>query len=88
MLWLILGILIGAGVVLMAIRPEIKLAWFDWIIFFFAVVFVLLAITNYIGAMQELEPRLAWFTLASFGIPGLILAAIVVVRIVRNRAPA
>ena len=88
LLWLLLGILIGAAAMLMVVRPEIKVAWFDWIILFFAVVFVVLGIANYIGSMEELEPRQAWFTLVTFGLPGLILAAIVAVRLVRNRVPA
>jgi hypothetical protein len=88
LLWLLLGFLIGAAAMLMIVRPEIKVAWFDWIILFFAVVFILFGIANYIGSMEELEPRQAWFTLVSFGLPGLILAAIVAVRIVRNRVPA
>jgi hypothetical protein len=88
MLWLVLGLLIGAVFVFMLLRPEIKLAWFDWVLLVVAVVFFLLAIANYTGSMQELEPTAAWFLLASFGIPGLILAAIVAVRVIRNRPTA
>jgi hypothetical protein len=88
MLWLILGILIGAGVVFVLNRPDIKLLWYDWVILALALVFLLLAISNFNGSMAELESRAAWFLLASFGLPGVILAAIVGVRVWRNRQAA
>lgn len=88
MLWLILGILIGAGAFYLWKNPEVKLAWYDWLILAVAVVFLLLGITNFNGSMAELEPTAAWFLLASFGLPGLILAAIVVIRLWRERQTA
>ena len=84
MIWLILGILIGALVVFAAKNRRIKLAWLDWVLVTVAIVFFLLAIANYSGSMDELEPRAALFLLASFGIPGLILAAIAGVRVWRK----
>ena len=88
MLWLILGILIGAGLLFLYNRPTIKLAWFDWIFLVLAVIFFLLAIANYTGSMEELEPRAAGILLASFGIPGLILSLVVGMRVWRNRSNA
>lgn len=82
--WLILGILIGALVVFGARNQRIKLAWLDWVLIAVAIVFFLLAIANYAGSMEELEPRAALFLLASFGVPGLILAAIAGVRVWRK----
>ncbi len=84
MMWLILGILIGALVLYAANTRRVKLTWLDWVLSVVAIVFFLLAIANYSGSMSELEPRAAGFLLASFGIPGLILAAIVGVRIWRG----
>jgi malonyl CoA-acyl carrier protein transacylase len=81
----IVGVLIGAAFVYLARQPGIKLAWYDWLLLAVAVVFYLLAITNYSGSMEELEPSAAGFLLAAFGVPGLILTAIVAVRVWRSR---
>ncbi len=88
MLWLILGILIGVGGLYLFNRKDIKLAWYDWVLLALAVVFLLLAVSNYTDSLAELEPRAAWFLLASFGLPGIILAAIVGVRVWRSKQAA
>lgn len=89
MTMLILGILIGAGFMLLLRQPGgIKLAWFDYILLAIAVVFYLLAFVNYSGSLEELEPNAAVFMLAAFGIPGLIFTAIVGVRAWRTRQPS
>jgi len=88
MWWLILGILLGVGALLLYSRKDLKLAWYDWAILVVAVVFYLLAIENYSGSMAELEPRAAGLLLISFGLPAVILTAIVGVRVWRNRKAA
>jgi hypothetical protein len=88
MLWLILGIVIGAVVVFLANNRQVKLAWPDWVLLALAVVFLLLAIANYSGSMEEREPLAASVLLASFGVPGLVLMAIAGVRVWRRRAQA
>lgn len=85
MTMLILGILIGVVFTVLAYQPRgIKLAWFDWVLLALAGVLFVLAITNYQDSLKELEPTAAWFLLFSFGIPGVIFAAIVGVRAWRN----
>lgn len=86
MMWLIVGLLIGAVVVYLAQNRQVKLAPLDWVLFAFAVVFMLLALANYSGSMEEREPLAATVLLASFGIPGLILLAIAGVRVWRRRS--
>lgn len=88
MWWLILGILLGVGALFLYTRKDIKLAWYDWVILVVAIVLYLLAIENYSGSMAELEPRAAVLLLASFGLPAVILTAIVGVRVWRNREVA
>ena len=85
MAWLIIGILIGALFVFLANNRQIKLGWLDWLLLVIAMVFFVLAIANYTGSMEELEPRAAGFLLASFGIPGLILVAIAGLRVWRKQ---
>lgn len=82
--WIIAGFLLGAGALYLRKHPTIKLMWFDWLLLLFAVIFFMLAIENYNGSMSELEPRAATVLLAAFGIPGLILAAIVALRAWRS----
>jgi hypothetical protein len=85
MAWLILGIVMGGLLVFLANNRYIKVGWLDWALIAVAMVFFALAIANYTGSMEELEPRAAGFLLASFGIPGLILVAIAGVRVWRTR---
>jgi len=82
---LIFGLLIGAGFVYLYSREDIKLAWYDWILLAVAVVFFLLAIVNFSQSRAELEPKAANILLVSFGLPGLILTAVVAVRAWRSR---
>ena len=83
MLWLILGILIGAGVAYLATRNDIKLAWFDWVIGAVGLALALLAVQNYVASLAELEPRAAGILLAAFGVPALIFLAAFAARLVR-----
>jgi hypothetical protein len=78
--WLIAGFLLGAGALYLYKHPTVKLAWFDWVLLAIAVIFFSLAIINYTGSLEELEPRAANILLAAFGLPGLILTAIVAIR--------
>lgn len=84
MTWLILGILIGAGFVFLAHRSEFKLAWYDYVILAAAMGLILLAIANFSGSRAELEYKAANILLLAFGVPGLILAAVVGVRAWRS----
>ncbi len=86
--WLILGLLLGAGALFIQKRGNIKLAWYDWLLLALALLFFMLAISNYYASLEELETRAASFLLLSFGLPGLILVAIVGIRIWRGRQKA
>ncbi|MBX3085487.1 MAG: dehalogenase [Anaerolineae bacterium] len=85
MTWLILGVLIGALMVFLANNRFLKVGWLDLGLIALAIVFFILAIVNYSGSMDELEPRAATFLFASFGVPGLILVAIAGLRMWRKR---
>lgn len=84
MLWLVLGILIGAGFVVLAHRSEFKLAWYDYVILAAGIALLLLGIANFSGSRAELEYKAANILLLSFGVPGLILMAVVGVRAWRS----
>lgn len=84
LLWLLVGFALGVAAIMLRHNTEIKLAWYDWVMLVFAIIFFVLAYVNFTGSMAELEPRAAWFMLAAFGVPGLILTAIVGVRVWRG----
>lgn len=85
---LIFGLLVGAGFVYLSQRDDVQLAWYDWLLLAVAMVFYLLAVVNFNQSRAELEPRAASILLLSFGVPGVILTAIVAVRAWRNRDEA
>ena len=85
MLWLVLGLLIGAGLILLARQKQIKLAWFDWGLLVLAAAGAVMAIQNYQASLAEHEPTAAVILLSAFGVPAILLAAVVAMRVWRNR---
>jgi uncharacterized membrane protein YdcZ (DUF606 family) len=79
MLWLIVGIVVGAGV-LWAIRysrrPDVDVPWYQWVLGVLAALFVLMAIEVFSGSLVESEARAAWLGLLAFAVPGVILGAL------------
>lgn len=80
MLWLILGLVIGAGAVWIAVRSrnndEMATPWYGWVLGILALLFGLLAIEVFVNSLAELESQAAWMGLAAFGVPALILGAL------------
>ena len=76
MLWLILGLLIGAVVYWLVTQHKFKFAWYEWVLAVLGVILILFAIQNYSASQFELEPRAANIMLWMFGLPGLILLVI------------
>jgi hypothetical protein len=76
MLWLILGLLLGALFTWMAFRANFKLTWYEWILVALATILALFAIQNYTASLTELESRAANFLLMMFGLPAVVLAAL------------
>lgn len=87
MMWLIVGLLIGAVAVYLTQSRQVKLGPLEWVLLAVGVVFILLALANFTGSLEEREPLAATVLLASFGIPGLILLAVTGVRVWRKRSP-
>jgi hypothetical protein len=80
MLWLIVGIVLGLGVAYLVASSRsggLRVRWYQWVLGAIAVVFLLLALQNYLALQSELEPNLASFALIAFGLPGVIAAALV-----------
>lgn len=81
MLWLILGILLGAGLtwLVYGIRNgKIEVKWYQIILGVIALAMLLLTIENYIGFKEEMEPQAANFLLWAMGLPGAILGLLAI----------
>ncbi len=81
MMWLILGLIIGAGgwwLVSWTRARKLGVRWYEWLLGALAVALALLAIQNYTAFLREMEPYAASVMLALLGVPGLILAALAV----------
>lgn len=79
MLWLIVGLIVGAGaawLVSWARARKVGIVWYEWLIVALAVALLLLGIQNFEGSMAELEPRAAWVLLGGFGVAAAVLGAI------------
>lgn len=79
LLWLIIGLIIGAGI--LALVPwlrnrGIKVTWYEWLIVAIGLLLLMFAIDSFVGSRVELEPSAAWMFGLMFGLPALILVAI------------
>jgi uncharacterized integral membrane protein len=75
-LWLILGLLLGAGIYWLASRTSFGLSWYEWVLAVLGVILIMFAIQNYGASQVELEPRAAGIMLWLFALPGLILGVV------------
>ena len=80
MLWLIFGLVLGWVVSLilnLSLTHRIKVRWYQWVLGVIATVLILLTIQNYLALQAELEPAAAGLMWFLFGLPGIILAALI-----------
>lgn len=87
MLWLILGLLIGAVAFWIATRGSFSLRWYEWLLAALGMVLILFAIQNYGASLAENESRAAGILLTMFGLPGLILGGVAGVLIWLRQRP-
>ncbi len=79
MLWLIVGLVVGAGLfgaVRYSRRPDTEVPWYSWVLGVLAVLFGLVAIEVFSGSLAESETRAAWLGLLAFAVPGVVLGAL------------
>lgn len=81
MLWLILGILIGCVVFYLVSKAkagEISIKWYQWVLGFMGTGLILFALQNYIAlGSREFFSEAAPYVWTIFGLPGLILIALI-----------
>ncbi len=78
-MWLLLGIVIGAGLLLLILWLRIRgisLKWYEYLLGFIGLVLLIFTLQNYEASVAELEPIAPTMFLLVFGIPGLIFLLI------------
>ena len=91
MLWLIVGLILGAGatwLVSWTRANKVAVTWYEWLFAFGAAISALLAIQNFEGSMAELEARAAWLLLAGFGFIAVFLALVTWRLVARHNSKA
>ena len=79
MLWLILGLIVGAAILALALWSNnrgISIKWYDWVIGLVGLMLLLFTVQNYFGSDAELEPTAANLFLLVTGLPAIILMVI------------
>jgi hypothetical protein len=79
MLWLILGLIVGAAILALALWSNnrgVAIKWYDWVIGLVGLVLLLFTIQNYFGSNAELEPTAANLFLLVTGLPAIILMGV------------
>jgi hypothetical protein len=79
MLWLIIGLIVGAGVLALALWSNnrgVSIKWYDWLIGVIGLLLLIFTIQNYFGSNAELEPTAANLFLLVTGLPAIILMVI------------
>jgi len=91
MIWYIVTLLIGAGLVALAWwsrSKHIKIRWYEWLIGFVGVLLLLGAIQNYLASVSEVQQTAANWLLLAFGLPAIILLALSWQLVVRHKKTA
>lgn len=78
-MWLIIGLVVGAGLLALALwlrGKDIKVTWYDWLIGTIGLLLLLAAAQHYAGSLVEMYPTAGWMGALIFGVPALILLAV------------
>jgi hypothetical protein len=80
MLWLIIGLVVGIGILALVLwlrNRDITVRWYEWLVGALGALLLLASVQHLIGSLSERYPTAGMFGLAVFGIPALILLAVV-----------
>lgn len=78
-MWLFIGLLLGIGLVLLAIwsnSRKILIHWYVWVLLILGLALLLFAIQNYFASITAHEPVAPYMFMLVFGLPGLLLLVI------------
>ena len=91
MLWLIIGLVAGIGVLALVqwLRSRnMMVKWYEWLIGALGLLLVLASVQHYAGSLSERYPTAAWMGALAFGIPALILLAVAWQLVIRRQRSA
>ena len=78
-MWLIIGLIIGAALVTLALwlrGRRIVVRWYEWLTGVIGLLLLFFTIQNFLASFAEYEEYAAWTFLWVFGLPAIILLAI------------
>ena len=78
-MWFIIGLVIGAGLLTLALwlhSRKIVVKWYEWLIVALGLLLLLFMIQNIVGSIAEMETIAAWQFLWLIGLPAIILLAL------------
>lgn len=81
-MWLVIGLLIGAGLLLLVFwtrSRKIVVSWYEWLLAMVGLALLLYSLQNYIASSSGYEPTAPGMFLLVFGLPGAVLLAIAAV---------
>jgi ribose/xylose/arabinose/galactoside ABC-type transport system permease subunit len=80
-MWLIIGLILGAGIAVLAIwlrSKAVRVAWYEWLIAALGILLIMFSIENARASYAEFETVAALKSILIFGLPGLLLILLVV----------
>lgn len=75
-MWYIIGLMLGTlvlGAVWFLKAKNLNFKWYEWVIGIIGLGLLLFTIQNFLGSLEELEPKAAYTFLLITGLPALIL---------------
>ncbi|MFA6808896.1 MAG: hypothetical protein WCR27_07875 [Eubacteriales bacterium] len=78
MLWFVIGLIIGSGLIYLVLSNKYKVLWYQWALGIVTIALFLTTLQNILGFVRELEPMAITFTLLVMGIPTVILGVLAV----------
>jgi len=89
--WLVIGLIFGAGVFWLAnwmASKNMAFTWYEWVIGIIGLLLLLFTIQNFFGSQAELEPKAASMFLLVTGLPAVVLLVITGVLASRHKVTA
>ena len=88
-MWLVIGLIIGAGLLWLVSWMKSKnmaFKWYEWLLGVIGLAMLLFTIQNFFGSQAELEPKAASMFLLVTGLPAVILLVLTGVLAARHKA--
>ena len=88
-MWLVIGLIVGAGLLWLVSWMKGKnmaFKWYEWLLGVIGLALLLFTIQNFFGSQAELEPKAASMFLLVTGLPAVIFLVLTGVLATRHKA--